>query len=234
MIHRHLRLPVEIVLACGQLDDLDALQRPAVGIRAGQQLLLGFRKRDVEALLAQPGALAQKLEGKRRLPGARRAVDEVEPVRDEAAVEDVVQAPERRFGNVSLHFHWTVSCGRIQERGAEHRHLGLAGRESFQFQCAESPPPSFPSRQRERSEPVVWTRNSRPDAAICHGTRVKPAHRILLGSHEFHRVALQFQEATPHPVTQAPSLRTAASCRDSRRQPDPVLGDLSALPPHSQ
>jgi hypothetical protein len=64
---------------------------PAVGPGARPQLVLGFGKGDVEAPLAQPGALDQELQRDRGLAGAGAAFEEVNMPRSKPAEEDVVQ-----------------------------------------------------------------------------------------------------------------------------------------------
>jgi hypothetical protein len=61
VIHRDFRIAVEIVLLGNQLDDFDAIERPAMRRGSGRQLFLRLRKRDVEALLARLNAFEQEL-----------------------------------------------------------------------------------------------------------------------------------------------------------------------------
>ena len=59
--------------------------------RNDAELRLALRKRDVETALAVACAFEQELQGKRGLAGAGLALDEVHPVRVQAAGEHVIQ-----------------------------------------------------------------------------------------------------------------------------------------------
>ena len=69
------------------------VERPAVRLGAGLQLLLRLRERNVETLLAGAHALEQELQRERGLAGTRIAVDEIEPLGDQSAAQDFVQPP---------------------------------------------------------------------------------------------------------------------------------------------
>jgi hypothetical protein len=86
-----LALGVERRLGRDELEEVDAVERPAVPARHQAELLLGLGERDVERGLAPPGALEQELERERRLAGAGATLEEVEPVGVEAAAQDVVE-----------------------------------------------------------------------------------------------------------------------------------------------
>ncbi len=85
-----------------QLQDGDAVERPAVRPGHGGELGLGLREGDVEARLAEPDALEEVLEGQGRLPRAGVALDEVDPVGGEAAAQDIVQPRNPRRDQATL------------------------------------------------------------------------------------------------------------------------------------
>ena len=89
---RVLSLRRERPLDLGQLDDLDAVERPAVRLGYRVELRLRLRERHVEARLGAPNALQQELERERRLAHARVAVDQIETVAGQASVENLVEA----------------------------------------------------------------------------------------------------------------------------------------------
>ena len=104
VIHRELVTAGEIAVFRDQLDDLYAVQRPAVRFRAGQQLLSRFGQRDIQAGFAGPGSGEQILKRERRLACARIAVDQIEPLADQAAVEHLVQARHARRSSFEAYF----------------------------------------------------------------------------------------------------------------------------------
>ena len=55
------------------------------------KLPFAFRERDVKAFFTATGALQQELQRKRRLSGARLALDQVQPFSVKAAAQDIVQ-----------------------------------------------------------------------------------------------------------------------------------------------
>jgi hypothetical protein len=63
---------------------------------SSQQLLSRFGQRDIQARFASPGAGEQILKRERRLARARIAVEQIEPLADQAAVKDLVQARHTR------------------------------------------------------------------------------------------------------------------------------------------
>src|SRR3546814_7281445 len=91
MQERHLAVRAERFLGARQLEEIDAVERPAMALGHDAQLLGGLGQRDVEAALAPRDTLAEELERERGLACARHALDEVQPVWDEAAAEDIVQ-----------------------------------------------------------------------------------------------------------------------------------------------
>ena len=94
--HGVLVVRLQLLLRGDQLQDGDAVERPAVRPRHGGELGLGLREGDVEARLAEPHAFEEVLEGEGRLPRAGVALDEVDPVGGEAAAQDVVQSRDPR------------------------------------------------------------------------------------------------------------------------------------------
>ena len=82
---------LQLRLRRDQLQDVDAVERPAVRPGHGGELGLRLGEGDVDALLAEPHALQQALQGQGRLPRAGVALDQVDPVRREAAAQDVVE-----------------------------------------------------------------------------------------------------------------------------------------------
>ena len=57
MVHRDLRVAVELFGIRDELDYLYAIEGPAMGLRSGSEFLLGFRQGDVETLLSVLKAL---------------------------------------------------------------------------------------------------------------------------------------------------------------------------------
>src|SRR6185503_4686171 len=74
-----------------QLEDVDAVERPAVRLGALAKLFLGLGQSDVEHALACAHALHEELQREGRLAGAGIAFDEVEPVPRQTAPEDFVE-----------------------------------------------------------------------------------------------------------------------------------------------
>ena len=64
-----------------QLEDVDAVERPAVRLRDAGELGLRLGEGDVEHLLPAPGPFEEELEGEGRLARAGVPLDEVDPVR---------------------------------------------------------------------------------------------------------------------------------------------------------
>ena len=105
--------PSRSALFGNQLNDLDAVERPAMRGGAGGQLLLGFGERDVEAFLAGFDAFEKVLERKRRLARPGIPIDEIEAMGNQPAVQDIIEARyasrrpldlwlEARFGHFSI------------------------------------------------------------------------------------------------------------------------------------
>jgi hypothetical protein len=111
----HREIAVELAVLGDQLEDLDAVERPAVRARAGRQLVAGLGQRHVQARLAGAHAFEQVLQGQRGLAGAGVAVDEIEASRDQAPGHHFVQA--RNAGG-----------GALRNVGAAHRSSQLATR----------------------------------------------------------------------------------------------------------
>src|SRR5262249_47689603 len=83
---------------------LDPGERPAVRFHSCRQLFLGFRKGDVETFLAIVHPLEQVLEGKCRLSCTGVAFDQVEPMRKESTVQNVIEPGYTCFGAPLLAF----------------------------------------------------------------------------------------------------------------------------------
>ena len=79
-----------------QVQDPDAVQREPLRGRVLPELRLVGLEGDEERVLAAGHAASQEVEPERRLAGAGPATDQVRALRDEAAVEDLVQAGEAR------------------------------------------------------------------------------------------------------------------------------------------
>ena len=75
-----------------EFEDVDAVQGPAVAGGGGAQLVLRFGERDVEGGVALPHPFEEEAQGQRRLAGAGRAFDQVDPAGIDAAAQDGVEA----------------------------------------------------------------------------------------------------------------------------------------------
>ncbi len=96
--HRELLVAFEFLLVGDQFDDLDAVERPAVGLGAGLQFFLGLGERDIQTLLAGAYALEQELQCQRGLARARIAVNEIEALRDQSATQHLIQPRDSGLG----------------------------------------------------------------------------------------------------------------------------------------
>ena len=74
-----------------QLDNRDAVERPAMGRGRGPQLIRRLGQRDVHAVLPHAQALQQEPQRERRFAGARRALDQVEAIACQTACENVIE-----------------------------------------------------------------------------------------------------------------------------------------------
>ena len=92
MQERHFALEPLAGLVLPELEDAEAVERPAVARGDHGELLAGFGQRDVKAGLAAGPAVEQELEREGRLPGSGRAFDEIDPAAHETATEYVVKA----------------------------------------------------------------------------------------------------------------------------------------------
>src|ERR1700678_75306 len=97
MEHRQLALAVEFAFVGYQLDNLDSCERPLMRLGAGLEFLRGFGQRDVKAALPGAYALLEKLKCKRGLTGTGIAVDEIEPRRYQATVQNLIKAGDPGF-----------------------------------------------------------------------------------------------------------------------------------------
>ena len=71
-----------------------------MGLRDAQELLPAFRKGDVKSPLTAQDAFAKELNGERRLAGTRVAVDKVEMVLRQAAVQDLIESDDSGGGSL--------------------------------------------------------------------------------------------------------------------------------------
>jgi hypothetical protein len=86
-------------------------QRPAVRLGASQQLLSRLGQRDIQTPFPGANSSEQILKRKRRLARTRVAVDEIEPLADQATVKHLIQAEDtcgRSLDVYSRHFPPTV------------------------------------------------------------------------------------------------------------------------------
>src|SRR5687768_13522495 len=74
-----------------ELDNLDPVERPAVGLCGGLQLLFRLRQRDVEPTLAVGHSLQEEMERERRLTSAGNAIDEEDAVSRQTSPQDLIQ-----------------------------------------------------------------------------------------------------------------------------------------------
>ena len=74
-----------------QLEYFDAVERPAVRLGHGKQLVPGLRERDVEAPLSLFDPLEEKLHRQSGLAGTGLSFDEMDPVLREAAGENGIK-----------------------------------------------------------------------------------------------------------------------------------------------
>jgi hypothetical protein len=102
MKKRVLRRRLELLADCGKLDDVDSLERPAVGIRHFLELVPRLGQRDVEHFLARLCAGEQIFQRESRLAGARFAFEEIKPVRGEPAAQNIIQPADSRRASASL------------------------------------------------------------------------------------------------------------------------------------
>jgi len=91
MIHRHLGLVGRFTIFRNQFDDVDAFDRPAMRRGPRRQFFLGFRESDVKALFLVFVTFAKELNRQRSFARARVTFQKIQPVRNEPAVEDVIQ-----------------------------------------------------------------------------------------------------------------------------------------------
>ncbi len=75
-----------------EFQQIDAVERPSVGLGHLVQLLGGFRKGYVQNPLTQPDAFAQKLQCQRGLAGSRIALNHIDAILRKSAREGVVEA----------------------------------------------------------------------------------------------------------------------------------------------
>jgi hypothetical protein len=71
--------------------DRQPIQRPAMRVGHGTQLIRGLRQGDVETGLAPGGTMQQELQRQRGFPGPRASFQQVQPIRGDAAAQHIVQ-----------------------------------------------------------------------------------------------------------------------------------------------
>jgi len=94
--HRVLRLRIELVADREQLVDRDAVERPTVRMRHFAQLALGFRQGHVQDPLAGGDAGHEELHRHGRLARTGHALEQLQPMRREAAGQDDVETGHPR------------------------------------------------------------------------------------------------------------------------------------------
>jgi hypothetical protein len=119
MKHRVLIVGLERRFRRRELANLDAIQRPAVRVGDGAELLLGLRQRDVQHDFAACDAGQQVLQRQRGLAGARNPLDEEEAPPGQTTPEDVVESADsgrrHRRGYIRrLGGHWAHSFRRVR------------------------------------------------------------------------------------------------------------------------
>src|SRR5204863_2222722 len=100
----------------GQLEDVDAIERPAVRVDDCLELLGGLGQRDVKAPLAALGALDQEAQRERRLARAGRSLEQVDAPTRQAAAEDLVEALDPGRGAIARR----VPAGQRRCRSSAH------------------------------------------------------------------------------------------------------------------
>jgi hypothetical protein len=91
VVHRQVAFAVDLQLVGEELQDVDAIERPAVRPGVGDQLAPRLRQGDVQAPLTHPHTIEQVLHRQRGLAGAGIAVDQVEAAGNEPTVKYFVQ-----------------------------------------------------------------------------------------------------------------------------------------------
>ncbi len=89
---------VEQALGRHEFEDVDPVKRPAVRLRAGTELVLGLRKRNVKRALSRRGARSKKLRSNGRLAGSGAPLEQEQSPARKTTRSDVVQAVDSEFG----------------------------------------------------------------------------------------------------------------------------------------
>ena len=92
VIHRVTPVGLDAVLRGRDFEDLDGVQRPAVGPGGRAELFLGLRQAHEQALLAASGAGEEELQRQRGLARTGISLDQEETILDEPAGQHVIQA----------------------------------------------------------------------------------------------------------------------------------------------
>jgi hypothetical protein len=90
VVHREVVLAVDPELVGKQLEDLNAVERPAMRLGIGHQLAAGLGQRHVQARFAAACPVDQVLQSEGGLAGARVAVQKVEAAGDQPAMQNFV------------------------------------------------------------------------------------------------------------------------------------------------
>ena len=192
--HRVLLVRPQAVLRRDQLADRDPVERPAVRVGHLAKLLLGLRERHVQDRLAAAGALQQELQRQRGLAGAGHAFDEVQPMRREAAAQNVVETLDAGGGATSgdrrrcarwcaHHCHLSPNAG----HGVGNASMPGVGGGRWTRSPARSarPEPSTPPSPRGsgRRGPASSHRPGAPSAPAARGGESSDAGARTTGSH---------------------------------------------------
>src|SRR4029079_17628896 len=89
---------VEQAFRWNQLEDIYAVERPAVRLRAGPQLIVGLGQRDIQRAFARGRTSDEELRGNGRLPSSGTAFEQEEPASGEAAHGDIVESLDPQVG----------------------------------------------------------------------------------------------------------------------------------------
>lgn len=135
VVHRQQLVTGELAVVGDDLENLDAVDGPAVRPGAGSQLLGRLRQRDVQAAFAVARSFEQVLERQRGLAGAGIAVDQIEPAREKTAVQYLVESGNSGRGTAGNVGH------RILPRSGKRvvREIGVSNRRARASACGRKP-----------------------------------------------------------------------------------------------
>jgi hypothetical protein len=105
---RQFPIRIECGLGRHQLEYRELIERPSVSLGDDAKFAFAFRQRDVQTLLASSGAFQKILKRDRGFPGARFALDQVQPLGIEAAAEDIVQTCDSRGNGGRPRVKWLL------------------------------------------------------------------------------------------------------------------------------